>query len=412
MNRNHPDTRSPIWRWLPCLLLLATPALAAPGIVASFTDPAGDDNGDGKLLYPMSRDFQEGDLDLRAFTVSRDTDGFWFEATFANPIREPATALMGAAADSAADFVRKGFYTFNIDVYVDTDRRRGSGNTFTLPGRHVRIDPAYAWNRAIVLTPRPQLMRTELLDALRAQYPDQAAAGIEENVDQSIHFPARIKVRGKTVAFFVPQAFFGDSDGGDWAVTVLVTGAKPYTSAGGGLISSGKTPIEELDLGVLQTSPGRSSSLFGYTGRGTDAPVVDALLPGAGLQANLLGNQAPLTGVSWGKHAADDAAMAARSEASSRAAARARPEPAAAGGGGFLHGLLGGPAPKPGPRSAASPVGALLDPVPPKSAPGELAPPAKASVATRLQTLKKLLDDGLITESEFNQHKARILGDL
>jgi hypothetical protein len=413
MNSNHHDTHNPIRRWLPCLLLLTTHALAAPSIVASFTDPAGDDNGDGKLLYPMSRDFQEGDLDLRAFTVSRDADGFWLEATFANPIREPGTALMGAAADSAADFVRKGFYTFNIDVYVDTDRRRSSGNTFTLPGRHVRIDPAYAWEKAIVLTPRPQLMRTELLDALRAQYPDQAAAEIEDNVDRSIHFPTRVKVRGKTVAFFVPQAFFGDSDGSDWAVTVLVTGAKLQTSAGGGLVSSGKTPLEELDLGVLQTSPGRSPSLFGYTGRGAASPVVDTLLPGTGQQTILLGNRAPLTGVSWGKHAADDAAMAARSEANLRAAAGARPEPAAAGGGSFLKGLLGESAPKSSPRSAAaSPVGALLDPVPPKPAPGEVASPAKAGVATRLQTLKKLLDDGLITEPEFNQHKARILGDL
>lgn len=413
MNRNHPDTRSPLWRWLPCLLLLATPALAAPGIVASFADPAGDDNGDGKLLYPMNRDFQEGDLDLRAFTVTRDADGFWFEASFANPIREPGMALMGAAADSAADFVRKGFYTFNIDVYVDTDRRRGSGNTFTLPGRHVRIDPAYAWQRAVVLTPRPQLMRTELLDALRSQYPDQSAAGIEANVDQSIHFPTRVKVRGKTVAFFVPQSFFGDSDGSDWAVTVLVTGAKLHTSAGGGLIGSGKTPIEELELGVLQTSPGRSPTVFGYTGRGTASPVVDALLPGTDLQGILLGNRAPLTGVSWGKHAADDAAMAARSEASARAVAGTRPEPVVAGGGGFLQGLLGGSAPKPAPRAtAAGPVGALLDPAPPKPASGEAAGPVRASVATRLQTLKKLLDDGLITEPEFNQHKARILGDL
>lgn len=401
-------------RWLACLLFLATHAFAAPAVVASFTDPAGDDNGGGNLLYPMNRDYQEGDLDLRTFTVSRDTDGFWFEASFANPIRDPATALMGANAESVADFVRKGFYAFNIDVYLDTDRRRGSGNTFTLPGRHLRIDPGYAWEKAVILTPRPELMRAELMDALQQQYPDQSVADLEASIDQAIFLATRVKVRGKTVGFFVPQGFFGGSDGSDWAMTVLVTGAKPYTSVGGGFLASRKTPLEELDMGVLQTTPGRSPTLFGYTGRGPASPLVDLLVPTVEQQAALLASQAALTGISWGKHAANDAALATRSQTAARQATKEQPESAAAKASGFLKGLFGDSSRKARPSSGtASPVGTLLDPLVAKPS-AEAASPAKtpAGVPARLQTLKKLLDDGLITETEFNQHKARILGDL
>jgi len=72
------------------------------------------------------------------------------------------------------------------------------------------------------------------------------------------------------------------------------------------------------------------------------------------------------------------------------------------------------PAAKPGVRSGVvSPVGTFLDPPPGRSSSADGAPARpQASVSVRLQTLKKLLDDGLITEEEFNQHKARILGDL
>lgn len=400
-------------RWLVCLLFVTSQALAAAAVVTSHSDPGGDDNGAGNLLYPMNRDYQEGDLDLRKVTLSRDSDGFWFEASFANPIRDPSSALMGPAADSVADYARKGFYNFNIDVYMDTDRRRGSGNSFTLPGRHLRIDPGYAWERAVILTPRPELVRTELMDALLQQYPEHSAADLEASIDQAIYLPTRTKVRGKTVAFFVPQEFFGGGDGSDWAMTVLVTGAKSYTSVGG-MMSSNKMPLEDLDLGVLQSTPARSPTFFGYSGRVQAPPVVDVLLPTAQQQAALLANQAPLTGVSWGKHAADDAALAVRSSTVSQQAAKAAPDTATAGPGGFLKGLAGGPASKSRARSdVVSPVGTLLDPLPAKSSPaaGAVVRP-QPSVAVRLQTLKKLLDDGLITEAEFNQHKARILGDL
>ena len=47
------------------------------------------------------------------------------------------------------DIATLGFYTFNVDIYVDTDRVPGSGRTAMLPGRKAEVDPASAWEKAI-----------------------------------------------------------------------------------------------------------------------------------------------------------------------------------------------------------------------------------------------------------------------
>lgn len=404
------------FRLFACLLFLSAQALANQNIVASFTDPAGDDVGAGNLVYPLSQDYQEGDLDLRSFKLLKEADGFWFEATFANPIRNPASTYLGAAAESLSDFARKGFYSFNIDIYIDSDRRRDAGNTFSLPGRHVRIDPAYAWEKAVVLTPRPELMRSEMLGALQRQYPDRSTGGLEASIDQAIYLPTTVRVRGKSIAFFVPNSFFGDDPASDWAITVMVTGAKPYTSAGGGFLPTNKTPLEELDMGVLQPAAGRPRSTFGYYGRGQVTPVVDILLPTQAQQAALLSGQSPLTGVSWGVHAANDALYVDRSKEVATASQNSpADESLVSRSVGFFKRLMGGTASEPvQPVGTVSPVKNLLDPGS-ASAPLQAGLPAQkpqVGIPARLQTLKKLLDDGLIDEAEFKQHKQRILGDL
>lgn len=405
-------------RLFACLLLLTGQVLAEQNLVASFNDPAGDDVGAGNLVYPLSPDYKEGDLDLRSFKLSREADGYWFEASFSNPIRNPASTYLGAAAESLSDFARKGFYAFNIDIYIDSDRRRDSGNTFSLPGRHVRIDPGYAWEKAVVLTPRPELMRSEMLDALQRQYPERSTSSLEASIDQSIYFPTTVRVRGKTIAFLVAEDFFAGSAANDWAMTVMVTGAKPYTSAGGGFLPTNKTPLEELDMGVLQPAAGRPRATFGYYGRGQALPLVDVLLPSQAQQTALLSSQIPLTGVSWGAHAANDAHFVdRRSEMDKPAAPATGDDSLLARSVGFFRRLMGGAAAEPVRRNeSVSPVKNLLDP-------GPVVAPSTANVsasvqqtgpgiAARLQTLKKLQDDGLIDEAEFKQHKQRILGDL
>ena len=373
------------------LLLPMATAWAGQQTLATISDPPGDDYGAGKLIYPQRSDFQTGDLDLLQLKISRDEDGFWFEAMLKNPIRDPGGIAGATGNESLADFARKGFYQFNIDVYVDTDRVNSSGNTFTLPGRQVRIDPAYAWEKAVILTPRPELMRQQLLDALTEQFPGRQQTETEASVDKSIFFASRVRVRGKSIAFFAPASFFRGSDGTDWAVTALVTGAIINIPADLSLFPSTKKPLDRIQLGVMQPVAGYPKDTFGYSGA-IPSPVVDMLSPSADQQARQLVAGNNLTGISWGPHAVNDAQGAAVASDATKVAQN------------------------PAGSVIATPVvsiDSLFEPESPAVAkPIETTPHTDSSIVRRLQTLQQLFDQKLIDESEYKQQKQRILKDL
>lgn len=368
------------------LMMPMLTAWAARQPLVTLIDPPGDDYGAGTLIYPQRADFQTGDLDLLQLKIIRDDEGFWFEAIFKNPIRDPSGVPNSVGAESLANFARKGFYQFNIDVYVDTDREKGSGNTFTVPGRHVQIDPAYAWEKAVILTPRPELMRQQLLGALTEQFPQHTPDEIEASIDQSVYFPTRIRVRDKTVSFFVPGSFFSGSDGTNWGVTAFVTGALTTIPADFSFISSNKKPLDSLQLGVMQPAPGHQKNTFGYSGI-RPSPVVDILGLSLEQQAQQLANN-EISGVSWGDNANNVAAESAAVAPSSTLTGTVIP----------LGNLLQ-------PRSQET--GKL-----PQESPATASPAGKASIAKRLQSLQQLLDQKLIDETEFKQQKQRILEEL
>lgn len=381
---------------LAAILLPILNAWAGQMPLVTISDPPDDDHGDGTLVYPRRADFQVGDLDLLQLMIRRDEEGFWFEAMFKNRIRDPGAVTHGVGAESLANFARKGFYQFNLDVYVDTDRVKSSGNTLTVPGRRVTIDPAYAWEKAVILTPRPELMRQQLLGALAEQYPDRTQTETETSVDQAIFFPTRIQVRGRSISFFVPAGFFAGSDGTDWAVTALVTGAITTIPVDLSLLPSTKTPIERLQLGVMQPAPGHPKDTFGYSGA-LPSPVVDMLSASAAQQVRQLAAKTNLAGVSWGAHAVND-----------------NPTPIAANNTSIVE-------PKSAGLNMAKPVeslGSLLQPEtvtaakPAEIKPTEVMPLDDPSIARRLKALQQLFDQKLIDEAEYKEQKQRILKEL
>jgi hypothetical protein len=366
------------------LMLHLLSASADPLPLVTINDPAGDDFGAGTLTYPQRADFQTGDLDILALQISRDAEGVWFEAKFKNPIRNPANIPNGVGNESLADFARQGFYQFNLDIYIDTDRANGSGNTFTLPGRQVRIAPHFAWERAVILTPRPELMRGQLLGALEEQFPKRTSAEIEASVDQAIIFPTRIRIHGKSISFFVPAGFFPETDVTAWAATAFVTGAITIIPADFSLLNSGTKPLQRLQLGVMQPAPGHPKNAFGYTGD-LPSPVVDLLGATAGQQAQLLAANNELTGVALGTDINSTVAASVTNTMSG---------------------------------TSAVPIGIFFQPESLETAkPSEASPPpanpaTEPSIAKRLQTLQQLFDQKLIDETEYKQQKQRILKEL
>jgi hypothetical protein len=405
------------------LLWLALSAHAAPRVIATINDPAGDDDGSGSLVPPQRNDFQPGDLDLVQLQLSRDDEGYWFEATFKNPIRDPANAFGTIGSEPLSNIARKGFYQFNLDIYIDIDRVNGSGNMFTLPGRKVSIDPTFAWERAVILTPRPEAMRAQLLEVMERQFPDRPKGEAAASIDQAMFFPTRVRVRNKSVIFLVPAKFVGDSDAKGWAVTAFVTGAKTDIAVNLPLLPSSKTPLDELDLGVMQPSVGRPRDTFGYVGTSAPSPIVDLLAPAADQQPRLLAAKAALIGVALNSPAASAPAEAPAPSARPNAQPTARPAAPAGSAWGDppANGLASdeppagkpvtaAPTPAPAPTSLQN----MLQPAK-RLGPGasaEAAAPARPTVAKRLEALQQLFDQKLISEDEYKQQRQRILNEL
>ncbi|HEX8704643.1 MAG TPA: glucodextranase DOMON-like domain-containing protein, partial [Myxococcaceae bacterium] len=184
------------------------------GALFTLTDPRGDDHGDGELRYPLRDDMPPGSLDLLSLAAFPEEDGTRFEATFARPIARPPGRTVDLAGETLSQRARHGFYTFNLDLYVDTDRAQGSGRTETLPGRYLTLAPSGGWEKAILVAPRP----IEARDTLRSLWRKQAReehlrtqgslsdsqqkavdAQVEQDLAQRVFFPTRMRVTGATV---------------------------------------------------------------------------------------------------------------------------------------------------------------------------------------------------------------------
>jgi len=290
--------------------LLAVPTLAGARTAKIFelSDPRGDDHGDGTLLYPFNDDYAPGDLDLLSFRARRGDHGTWFEAVFARPVRVPDRRAIDALGTSLASAARFGFYTFNLDVYIDIDREPGSGGVFALPGRKARIAPDAAWDRAVLLTPRPHEARGELKRILLRTLSDEMEQGTAEldetqaqtmrqriplDVEERVFFPTLVRVRGRTIEFFVPDSFLGRPADPTWSYVVAVSGANILQSFE--LTEKlGLSDENDEALMILPLAQGRSTQYFGGRERAPlQPPLVDILVPEGRRQETVLQSYDP-----------------------------------------------------------------------------------------------------------------------
>lgn len=263
-------------KWILCVAaLLVGPALAQQWF--HLQDPRGDDQGDGSLEYPSLDGWQGSELDVVEYSAELAGDVIWFKVTFAKPIVSPASALQEVGGQSLAYIASLGFYQFNLDSYFDLDGIADSGNAFALPGRHIRFERSSAWEKAVILTPRPALMQEEFAQWARATDPQHAEQWIA-----SVFFPTNIRVQGKTLRYQVPKAFF-QAQLGKIGLTAWITPADLNNTLKVSAVSLGKPgstspEASETNLGVLPLSR-TSASAFRSTRPILPTPVVDLILP-------------------------------------------------------------------------------------------------------------------------------------
>lgn len=378
-----------------CAAAAAIALAAVPGHAGelfALDDPKGDDDGMGAILYPGRDDMQRGDLDLVRLSAEERKDGVWFVAEMAQPVRSPVGRVTELGQTPIERLARNGFYTFSIDIYVDTDRITGAGFTDTVPGRRVTVDRAFAWDKAIVLTPRPDIARTMLQLVFDREFEAQvlaekgriskeelAAAQLrsEQQVEARYYFANKVRVTGRRIEFQVPAEFLGGLPSRSWAYTVLVTGADVAQNGSPAGLTPDKAPM--MTMGVARGITSTSWGIRGDIDPGVP-PVIDLLAPSADVQHTVL---------------YDFDTVANR--------------------------LANVPGVAPDGNVAVAPTGRplTLEQAARLDEAGKPAAPAKAGGATekrtvpaRLRTLNQLLADGLITEAEYNELRRKILAEL
>lgn len=292
-------------RYFFAFLMILTFGLAFAGEkdIFRFTDPRGDDNGDGTLLYPTQGDIRSGDLDIVSFSAHAEKDGTQFDIEFARSIDRPDSRAIDAGGQTLDRVARNGFWKFNVDIYIDRDRQPGSGSTATLPGRKAVIQPEFAWERVICLTPRPTVTKNLLArqlhkmleDKLEKQKgrvdPEDAAKIADDayNIESEYFFPDRVQVSSRKISFVVPSSFLGGEAQPGWGYVVLVTAAVVEDRLNFGNFLGSDVPASLLNLPVKE---GSWSDRFG-TSR-DDAtllpPIVDMILPENLKQSDVLRN--------------------------------------------------------------------------------------------------------------------------
>jgi hypothetical protein len=380
------------WACCAFALLGTSAAAAAPEPLFRLQDARGDDDGNGSLIYPNRDDLEPGDLDLVALQAEQRSDGVWFVAEMGQAIRSPVGRVTELGQTPMERIARNGFYTFNVDVYVDTDRIAGSGQTGTVPGRGVTVERQFAWEKALVLTPRPDIARTmlqlyfdsEFENELRAKQGKvskdelrELQAQSERRVNDLFFFPTKVRVSGKRIEFLVPQEFLGGVPTDSWGYTVVVTGADIEQTGRPGQL----TPVKPTMM-TMPVARGVRWAQWGIRGDADEAtpPVIDVLAVDHDAQMTALsdydivaGRLAAVPGM-----APDGQAAMTGSGTETTPEALVRIEAATTGGTGA-----------------------------PRSTPTE-----RRTVPARLRTLNELLADGLITQAEYNELRRKILAEL
>ncbi len=407
-------------------LLGASYAFSADKPYFTISDPRGDDFGAGAIRYPSSDSFGPGDLDLLEFSAAPGGKGVWFEVKFASRVREPGQRTSRVSNVPLSELIQYDFFNLNVDVYIDTDGKPGSGNVTTLPGREIEITSDTAWEKAVLLTPRPSEARSILRGymtrveqarreaesgSLKSGAEKAMKADVKKLLDEQFHFARRISVNGRTIRFFAPYDFLGGEPKPHWKYLVLVTGCDPEQEMKLSFLKKKSPGLMMMPLGG-----GRPFESFQVE---TDSdldqpPIIDALLPTIEMQQKLLadydavsGRFAVLPAISMQTEAnMQQSVVAAAVAPKASVAARDVPQ---------LKVKPGQPKPpqKAKPAPAAPPVRVVAKPSTDALLKGQK--PLKKegrSAAERLKELKSLLDQNLITQEEYEKLRTKILEDI
>ncbi len=255
---------------------------------------------------PAARDFERGDLDLIRSALAGESERHRLRGHVRQADTDPRRVTVDDLGTQLDTLARHGFYTFNIDIYIDTDRGQdvGRGGHDARPQAEVRVEDA--WDRAIVVTPQPneargaltrQVVRTlEPGGALRTNRPvslfeADEARSVPADMDERVFFPDSDPGRGQHSQLLRAELVPRRPGAERVELRRRGLGCRPDPahdiSARAGLAEATRD-----NLMVLPVSPGSWQNRFGGGREGQDLqpPLIDIMVPQGSSQETILGD--------------------------------------------------------------------------------------------------------------------------
>lgn len=229
---------------------LSTPTPAhADGAVkkVSLKDPAGDDFGPGSYTYPTNAVYTPKSFDLRGVEIVDKGKTIHFKIKLGTRIKDPWNSKSWPGGGN-------GFSLQFVQIYIDTDHKKGSGFTKALPGLGgVQFAADQAWDKVVLISPQP---RAKL--ALEVKYKAKAMKG-------AAIIPKKTQSKGKTLIAIVKKADLGPIGAG-WGFQVVVQSNEGFPA--------------KRDILTRRVNEVRGEHRFGGGNDGTCDPHVIDILAG------------------------------------------------------------------------------------------------------------------------------------
>ena len=175
--------------------------------VFKFMDPIGDDKGPGYYTYPTNPVYAPGGFDLVSFEVDASgPDNVIFKITVNADLKQD----WGMSAD---------FDIQTVFIFVDQDGVPGSGEIRGIPGLNVFINPANAWEKAVIVSPQPE-NRVQIEIDIKAK-----------DMAENILVPQKVSGSGRTITAIVKKKALGIMDSTDlkkWKWQVVMQSNEGY----------------------------------------------------------------------------------------------------------------------------------------------------------------------------------------
>jgi hypothetical protein len=192
--------------------------------IFTITDSKGD-------ALSIANNVAQNDLDIVSLSAESRNERTIFKATFAQPIEIPDQRVISQSGATLESTATNGFYTFNLDVYIDTD---GKMNDVGRKG----MRPELAWEKVICVNPRPHFARITLQEEMKriglneivsrkghytAADEKEVDKKVNQQIQEHIYFPTLISVHGATIEFIVPNSFLHGNAESQWTYAAGVT---------------------------------------------------------------------------------------------------------------------------------------------------------------------------------------------